>query len=232
MTGSFDEDHPDAEWSGRPQDDPRYIAATKAARQAYRTAHPPVNCWIDSVQEIDLYLDAKHRARVLTDKAIAYLFDEGGNTSGSLIYLRSETPFDAVEKHLDIDRVLEVRDDSNEGGGEVCPFTRELSEQSARAFRSECPIGGEAERYLRDAIHTYEFFGGTVMPTGRQWRAIIDTALAALAQGDRTTARSAIVNALTGMNKDMILNWQMAWVDCSRAAEVLRRELAAEAART
>jgi hypothetical protein len=29
-----------------------------------------------------------------------------------------------------------------------------------------------------------------------------------------------------------LLDWQMAWVDCARAAEALRRDLAAEAART
>jgi hypothetical protein len=232
MTGTFEDDHDDAVWTGRPQDDPRYIAAAKATREAYRAEHPPVNCWIDSVQEIDLYLDGKHRARVLTDKAMAYLFDDNGNVADSLIYLRSETPFDAVEKHLGIDRVAEVRDDSNEGGGEISARTRSMAERAARAFRKECPVAGEAERYLREAIHTFEFFGGPVMPAAREWHRLIETALDALAQNDRKAARSTILMALTGMNRDLILDWQMAWVDCARAAEALRRDLAAEAART
>lgn len=220
------------EWTGRPQDDPRYVAAADAARRAYRAKHPPVNCWIDSVQEIDLYLDGKHRARVLTDKATAHLFDDNGNVVGSLIYLRSETPFDAVEKHLGIGRVAEVRDDSNEGGGEISGRPRNMAERTARAFRQECPETREAGRYLRDAIHTYEFFGGPVIPAGREWRSMIETALDALAQNDRKAARSAILMAMADMNTDLILDWQMAWVDCVRAAEVLRRDLAAEAART
>lgn len=230
MPGTFDLDD-DTEWSGRPQDDPRYIAAAKAARQAYRAKHPPVTCWIDSVQEIDLYLDGLHRARVLTDKALAYLFDDSGNVAGSLIYLRSETPFEAVEKHLGIGRVAEVRDDSNEGGGEISPRTRKLSDRHARAFRKDCPPAGEAERYLRDAIHTFEFFGGSTTPRGQEWRNTVEKALEALARNDRKGARSTILLALTGMNKDLLLDWQMAWVDCARAAEALRRDLAAEAAK-
>ncbi|MBN9252623.1 MAG: hypothetical protein J0I86_18955 [Mesorhizobium sp.] len=183
------------------------------------------------MQEIDLYLDGLHRARVLTDKALAYVFDDSGNITDSFIYLRSETPFDAVEEYLGIGRIAEVRDDSNEGGGEISPRTRNMSERSARAFRKECPRAGEAGRYLRDAISTYKFFGGPVLQAGREWRGMIETALDALAHGDRKLARSTILMALTSMNKDLLLDWQMAWVDCARAAEALRRDLAAEADR-
>lgn len=227
MAGNTDDDS-NTEWRGRPQDDPRYIAVAKAARQAYRVQHPPVNCWIDSVQEIDLYLDGRHRARVLTDKATAHLFNNNGNVTDSLVYLRSETPFDAVERHLGIGRVAEVRDDSNEGGGEISGRPRNMAERSARAFRQDCPEAGEAGHYLREAIHTYEFFGGPVIPAGREWRSMIETALDALAQNDRKAARSTILMAVADVNTDLILDWQMAWVDCARAAEALRRDLAAE----
>jgi hypothetical protein len=221
-------DNNDAEWTGRPQDDPRYIAAATAARQAYRAKHPPVNCWVDSVHQLDLYLDGRRRARVLTDKATVQLLDDDGNVTGSLIYLRSETPYEAVEKHLGIGRVEDVRDDSNDGGGEISPRPRKQSERSARAFRKDCPAAEEADRYLRDALNTFAFFGGPVMPAGRAWHRAIEAALDALAQGDRKTARTTILAAVAGMNKDTILDWQVAWVDCARAAEALARDLLAE----
>lgn len=228
MAGIRDDDN---EWTGRPQDDPNYIAAAHAARQAYRAKHPPVNCWIDSVQEIDLFLDGRHRARVLTDKATAHLLDDNGNVTTSLIYLRSETPFDAVEKHLGIGRVTEVRDDSNEGGGAISARTRNMSERSARAFRKQCPATEEAERYLREAIHTCEFFGGPVIPAAREWLKLMEKALEEIAQGDRKAARGILLEALIGMKKDAILDWQVAWVDCGRAAEALARDLVVEISR-
>lgn len=226
----FDEDHPDVEWWGRPQDDPRLHAAVKAANAANLIEHPPVNCWIDAVQTIDLYLDGRHRARVLTDKARADIFDESGTAVASITYLRSETPFDAVEKHLAIGRISEVRDHSLDGGGEV--DMRGRSERYAREFHGFCSLSEEAAYYLREAVGTYEFFGGEVVPLAREWRGLIGGALDAIAANDREAAHGIVLTALSGMNRDAIFDWQAAWVDCARAAEALRRDLASEAAST
>lgn len=220
-----DDDFAAAEWTGRPQDDPRYVAAAKAAREAYRAAHPPTDCWIDSVTTMDLYLEGRHRARVFTGKARADILDDMGDPMASITYLRSETPFDAVERHLGIGRVSEVRDDSDEGGGEISPHPRELSERSAREFRASCPPSGEAAHYLREAVGTCEFFGGNAVPAVREWRGLIGDALDAIAAHDREAAHRSVLAALSGMDEDAILDWQVAWVDCARAAEALRRDL-------
>lgn len=228
----FDEDDPDAEWWGRPQDDPRYLAAAKAAREAYLAAHPPVDCWIDSVETIDLYLDGRHRARVFPRKARADIFDEGGNTTASITYLRSETPFGAVEGHLGSGPIKQLRDDSNEGGGEISRSLRKRAEKSAVRFRETCPASDEAAHYLRQAVGTYEFFGGKIVPFAREWRGLIGGALDAIAANDREAAHAIVLTALSGMNQDAILDWQVACIDCVRAAEALRRDLTGDAART
>lgn len=220
-------DNDDAEWTGRPQDDPRYIAAAVAARQAYRAKHPPVNCWVDSVHELDLYLDGRHRARVLTDKATIHLLDDDGNVAGSLIYLRSETPFDAVEKHLGIDRVTEVRDDSNEGGGRISSPLRGAVERSAAAFRQDCTPEQEAWRYIRDAVQVAELFG-IEEAAAQAWRGKMDEVLNAISLNHREKALRILRAALAGMNRDAVLGWHAAWVDCARAAEALARDLVAE----
>lgn len=226
MAGSTDDDS-SIEWSGRPQDDPRYIAAAAAARQAYRAKNPPVNCWMDSVHQLDLYLDGRHRARVLTDKATVQLLDDDGNVAGSFIYLRSETPFDAVEKHLGIDRVTEVRDDSNEGGGRISPRVRGAAERRAAAFRANCAPQQEAWRYIREAIQVAEVFG-IEEAAAQAWRGRMDDVLNAISLNHREKALRILRAALAGMSRDAVLGWQAAWVDCARAAEALARDLVAE----
>ena len=220
-------DNNDAEWTGRPQDDPRYIAAATAARQACRAKHPPVNCWVDSVHELDLYLDGRHRARVLTDKATIHLLDDEGNVAGSFIYLRSETPFDAVENYLGIDRVTEIRDDSNEGGGRISSRVRGAAERRAAAFRQDCTPEQEAWRYIRDAIQVAEVFG-IEEAAAQAWRGKMDEVLSAVSLNQREKALRILRAALAGMNRDTVLGWHAAWVDCARAAEALARDLVAE----
>lgn len=225
-----DEDFPDAEWTGRPQDDPRLHAAAKLTNAANLAEHPPVNCWIDAVQTIDLYLDGRHRARVFTDRAQADIFDESGAAIASITYLRSETPYDAVEQHLAIDRISEVRDHSIDGGGKT--DMRERSERSVREFQEGCEPRQEAWRYIQDAMHTAEFFGGTAIPSGRAWKDMMEQALSAISRDERRQALGIVQTALAHMRKDTVLDWQVARVDCARAAEALRRDLAVEAART
>lgn len=221
------DDGSDTEWTGRPQDDPRYIAAAAAARQAYLAKHPPVNCWIDSVHELDLYLDGRRRAHVLTDRATVQLLDDDGSVAGSFIYLRSETPFDAVERHLGIDRVTEIRDDSNEGGGRISRRVRAFAERSALAFRQDCKPEQEAWRYIRDAIQVAEVFG-VEEAAAQAWRGKMDEVLNAISLNHREKALGILRAALAGMNRDAVLGWQAAWVDCARAAEALARDLVAE----
>lgn len=225
----FDDDFHDMEWWGRPQDDPRLHAAIKAANAADLIENPPVNCWIDAVQKIDLYLEGRHRARVFTDKAQADIFDDNGNTVGSIVYLRSETPFDAVETHLGIGRIAEVRDHSFDGGVGYDP--RDSSERIAREFRDRCEPQQEAWYYIREAMHSAEFFSRGSVPLPDAWKDMMEQALRAISLNECRQALGMVQTALDGMRRDTILDWQAAWVDCARAAEALRRDLAAETAR-
>lgn len=74
--GDIHDDFPDAEWTGRPKDDPELIAMQNAARAKFRREHPPVNCWIDGVTIVELYLDGVVRARVERFQSLRLSYSE------------------------------------------------------------------------------------------------------------------------------------------------------------
>jgi len=148
----FDDDFPDAEWTGRPQDDPKLLAMLAAGRAEFRRKHPPVNCWIDSVETIELYLGGVMRAKVERGRSVIAYFDDQGHAVSTAIYLRSENPYDVVEAHLGIDRVEEIRDESNDAEEPISSYLREREEREAAAFSSRYYREDEIFLYLRSAV--------------------------------------------------------------------------------
>jgi hypothetical protein len=131
-----DEDFPDAEWWGRPQDDPKLIAVQDKARAEFRRKHPPVNCWIDGVQTIELYLAGVRRAQVERDRSLITYFDDQGDAVLTAVYLCSENPYDVAEAYLGIERVQEIRDESNEAEEPISSIPRDHEERQAAEFRN------------------------------------------------------------------------------------------------
>ncbi|MFG1320482.1 hypothetical protein [Xanthobacter autotrophicus] len=150
MPDAADDD--DIPWSGRPQDDPMLHAARAKRFAEFRREHPPVNCWIDKVQTIDLYLDGARRALVERDRALILFFDGKGEPVSSAVYLRSENPYDVAEAHLGVARVAEVRDESDEADEILSSVPRERQDREAENFRSRHYRDVEIYVYLRSAL--------------------------------------------------------------------------------
>lgn len=148
-----DEDVPDVAWWGRPQDDPKLHAMLEKARAEFCAAHPPVNCWIDRVQTIDLYQDGMIRAQVERGRSMITCFDEQGSGVSTVIYLCSENPYDVAEAHLGISRVTEIRDESNEAEEPISSWPRDSEDRQAASFRER--YGDREDEiflYLRSAV--------------------------------------------------------------------------------
>jgi len=75
----------DMPWTGRPQDDPALHAAREKRFAEFRRAHPPVNCWIDKVQTIELFVDGVWRALVDRGRAVIVVYDGEGYAMEELV---------------------------------------------------------------------------------------------------------------------------------------------------
>ncbi|NVD39977.1 hypothetical protein HT585_14015 [Ensifer sp. HO-A22] len=228
MSEMDDEQEP---WIKRPQDDRRRRSALGASTAKRRAENPPFTCWTDDAETIDLFIDGRHRAQVLPSSALARLYDPDGNDAGSFTLLWSECPYAAVEHRLGIERVAEVRDESIDGGGIVSPLLREAAERGARAFRESHSAVGEAAHYLERAAAVADLLGMEPSAERQIWRRLINRALDALTGHNVSMALELTESALVGIDRDAILDWQVAWVDCERGAEALRRILLAQATR-
>lgn len=151
MSGSAD--HKDeGTWWGRPQDDPALRSALDKRLSDFRRAHPPVNCWIDKVQTIELFLDGVRRVLVDRGRALIMFYGGDGEAVSSVVYLRSENPYDVAEAHLGIESVAEVRDESNEADEIVSVAPRGREEREAKDFRARHSPHAELFHYLRSAV--------------------------------------------------------------------------------
>lgn len=152
MVGS-DDDWGNVEWIGRPQDDPALHRALAEGRARFRAENPPFDCWIDGVTKIELFQRGTVRARVSRSRAeIAFLNDDGAVQS-SIIYLRSENPYEVAEQHLGIAPVTEVRDESNEAEQPISSLPREREERDVAAFAARYGYReDEIFCYLRSAV--------------------------------------------------------------------------------
>lgn len=147
-----DKDDKNQEWWGRPQDDPALHAAREKRFAEFRRTHPPVNCWIDRVQTIELFVDGVRRALVDRGRALIVVYDGDGEPTSSVVYLRSENPYDVAEALLGIVRVAEVRDESDEADEILSAAPREREERTAEEFRSRHFRDAEIFQYLRSAV--------------------------------------------------------------------------------
>ena len=141
-------------WSGRPQDAPALLAAREEALAAFRADHPPIDCWIDSVAKVDLYLAGTRRATVDRGRAQITVFEREGNAAGITVYLRSENPYDVAEARLGISRVTEVRDESIDAMDIFSSLPRDREDAEAAAFRCAHDPEDEIFRYMRSAAGT------------------------------------------------------------------------------
>lgn len=152
MAGN-DDDWGDVEWIGRPQDDPALRRALAEGRARFRAENPPFNCWIDGVTTMELFLRGALRARVSRSRSeIAFLSSDGG-VQASIIYLRSENPYEVAEQHLGIAPVTEVRDESDEAEQPLSSLPREREERDVAAFTARYGYReDEIFCYLRAAV--------------------------------------------------------------------------------
>ena len=224
-----EKDYVQEPWTKRPQDDRRRRSALGASTARRHAANPPFTCWTDNAETIDLFIDGRRRAQVFPSSALARLYEPDGNDAGSFTLLWSECPYAAVEHRLGIERVAEVRDESVDGGGIVSQVLREASERRARAFRESHSAVGEAAHYLERAAAVAELLGMEPSVARQIWRRLINRALDALTDQNVSVALELTESALVGLDRDAILDWQVAWVDCERGAEALRRILLAQA---
>lgn len=145
------------EWKGRPQDDP---ALLNAERARFRAERPPFDCWIDLVSAIELYQRGVLRAKVTRDRAEIAFLNTAGGVESSIIYLRSENPYDVAEQHLGIAPVAEIRDESNEAEQPISSQPREWEARDAEEFRRRySDREDEIFHYLRSAVRILSLGG-------------------------------------------------------------------------
>lgn len=155
---AVNDDRDDIAWTGRPQDEPKLVAALREGRRVYRLAHPPTDCWIDCVQTIELYQGGRLRARVDRNRALISYMDEAGEVVSTAIYLGSENPYDVAETHLGIDRVTEIHDESAEAEERLSSYPRDREEQDTQYFvRRYGDPEDEIFHYLRSAVSVMRF---------------------------------------------------------------------------
>jgi hypothetical protein len=217
------------EWWGRPQDDPALRAAVDKRLAEFRAANPPVDCWIDRVA-VELFLGGVRRALVDRSRAMILFFGDDSGPTSSLVYLRSDNPYDMAEAHLGIPRVAEVRDESDEADEIVSSVPREREERAVAAFRRQQPPHLEVFQYLRSALKLLRQESAII----GQRSPVIDTLLQAAGveiQDEQALAlvRSA-VSELEGRKAERLFG-DPALADCRRAIEAMERSDALQSGR-
>jgi len=222
----------DTQWTGRPQDDPALRAALDKRRADFRRAHPPVTCWIDKVGTAELYLDGVRRALVDRGRALVMLYDEQGEPVTSVVYLRSESAYDVTEARLGIERVAELRDESDEAEEILSAAPREREEREVAEFMSRHAQNVEAFHYLRSAVKLLQQESAVT----RTSSPVIDKLLQAIeaqVHGQHAQAFLVMGEAIALLESPAAdrLFGDPALADCRRAVEVIERHGAREAAR-
>lgn len=227
-----DKDDTSQEWWGRPQDDPALHAAREKRFAEFRREHPPLNCWIDRVATAELYLGGVRRALVDRGRALVMLFDGQGEPVTSVVYLRSESAYDVAEAQLGIERVAEVRDESDEADEILSAVPREREGREAAEFRSQHASDVEAFHYMRSAEKLLRQESAV---TGESSPAIDKLLQAIGAEVQDQPAQALLVMAeaialLESPATDRLFG-DPALADCRRAVEAIGRYLVREAGR-
>lgn len=213
------------------QNRPRDVGRVGATITKFRPKHLPTDCWIDSVSYLDLYLAGTHRARVTRSDAQVTIFDQQGGTSSSFVYLLSDSAYDAVEKHLVIERVKEIRDASDEGGNRIGAFPRDQEAKEALDFRSRYQANEEALKYVWDAARAFNSNVVKLTESEKAARERLLDALVALAKDDRAEALDQVRQAIDakGSHGQGGWCWMIADKHCSRAMVAIERDIALQA---
>lgn len=222
----------DEEWWGRPQDDPALRATLDKRRADFRREHPPVTCWVDMVGTAELFLEGVRRALVDRGRALIMFFDSHGGPASSIVYLRSENPYDVAEAHLGIARVCEVRDESDEADEILSAVPREREDRMAAEFRSRHYPDGETLQYLQSAVDLLRR-EGTVTGIASPIIEILMEAIGAEAQDQHEQARTIIERAafaLETRTADRMFG-DPALADCRRAVAAIERIIAGSSRR-
>lgn len=231
MSGSVDHKDEGA-WWGRPQDDPALHDALNKRFADFRRAHPPVNCWIDKVGKAELYLGGVRRALVDRRRALVILYDRQGEPTSSVVYLRSESAYDVAESQLGIERVAEVRDESDEADEILSAAPREREDRVVAEFQSRYASDVEAFHYLRSAVKVLRLEGSA---TGKS-APVVDLLLQAIGaevQDQHEQAVRFIKDAIAVLESpptDAFFGGP-ALADCRRALEATERNMAVQAGR-
>ncbi len=222
----------DMPWTGRPQDDPAHRAALKKRFADFRREHPPVNCWIDKVGTAELYLGGVRRALVDRRRALVILYDRQGEPTSPVVYLRSESAYDVAEACFGIERVAEVRDESDEADEVLSAAPREREDRVAAEFRGRHASDVEAFHYLRSAVKLLRLEGSA---TGKS-APVVDLLLQAIGAEVQDQHEQAVrsikeaIEALDSPTADPFFG-DPALSDCLRALEATERYIAVQAGR-
>lgn len=222
----------DQAWWGRPQDDPALRAAREERFADFRRAHPPINCWIDKVDTVELFLSGVRRALVDRRRALIVFFDGLGEPVSSAVYLRSENAYDVAEAHLGIKRITEVRDESDEADEILSAEPREREERTAGDFRQRHDSDVEIFQYLRSAIRLLR----QEPALSGNGSAIVDGLLQAIVAEVQDQHEQALkmvqdaASALESRPADRFFG-DPALADCQRAIEAIKRYIAVQKGR-
>jgi hypothetical protein len=222
----------DEPWTGRPQDDPALRAAVDKRIADFRREHPPVTCWIDKVQTIELYLDGVRRALITRSRALILFYDGAGAPTSSVVYLRSENPYDVAEAHLGIARISEVRDESAEAGDILSAAPRAQEDREALDFRSRHYRDVEIFHYLRSAVKLLQHeqdLAGARSPIIE----LLLQAISAEVQDQHAQALTFVQQAAAALESrdgDLMFG-ELALADCWRAIVAIERHVAVQSRR-
>ncbi len=225
MTDATDDDN--MPWTGRPQDDPILHAALERRLADFRREHPPVNCWIDKVRTIELVLNGVRRALVDRDRALILFYDGQGAPASSVVYLRSENPYDVAEAHLGVERVAEVRDESIDADEILSDAPRAQEERETLSFKSRHYRDVDIFHYLRSAVKLLQHESGGTGGSAPIIEMLLQ-AIGAEVQDRHPQALAFVQNAAAALEgRDGALMFgEPALADCRRAIVALERLIA------
>lgn len=218
-------DHGKAEVLGLSDDRSKLRASVDRNRRQYRIAHPPIDCWIDTVENVELYQAGILRAKIERVNARISFLSPEGNTIAAMLYLRSEDPFEIVETHLGIGRVDEIRDESDEAEDPISALPRDISEREAGEFANTHRGVDEVFFYLHAALRILEIDHDD--PDVMAARTEVLEAIAGLKRAALRMALTHVQRAIVVLeSRSAALFAGAALIDCRRSLLALERHVA------
>lgn len=179
--------------------------------------------WVDRVDVIDLYQAGLRRAAIYPPLARVFLYDADGHETTSFTFLWSECPYCTVETRLQIGRIDNVFDASEESSGVINHSLRAISERNACAFQQSFSRAEEVDHYLMRALAFARLLDVDDAPGLGVWENAISTVRRDLGDGHFSCAMKTLAPLVEAMDKAVVFGWQGARTDCVRALEALKR---------